>query len=71
MHTKTAKYIQEENKAILKDLSTTSAEISSEAITTIARSAKKGFQGETMFCKHCGSEIDSDSKFCKSYGKEI
>lgn len=23
-----------------------------------------------MYCKHCGVQIDSDSKFCKSCGKE-
>lgn len=25
---------------------------------------------ETMFCKHCGTPIDIDSKFCKKCGKE-
>ena len=68
--TKTAKYIQEENKEDLKDIVSTSAEITSEAITTTAKAVKKGFRG-TMFCKFCGKEIDEDSKFCRHCGEEL
>lgn len=67
--TKTARYIQEENKEDLKDMANTSAEINSEAITKTARSVKEGLKS-TKFCKHCGAEIDSDSVFCSTCGKE-
>lgn len=67
--TKTAKYIQEENKEDLKDMANTSAEINSEAITKTARSVKEGLKS-TKFCKYCGAEIDSDSVFCSTCGKE-
>ena len=67
--TKTARYIQEENKEDLKDMANTSAEINSEAITKTARSVKEGLKS-TKFCKYCGAEIDSDSVFCSTCGKE-
>ena len=67
---KTAKYLQEENKDELKQITSTSAEIVSEALTTTVQTIKEGLK-ETMFCKHCGKEIDSDSKFCKHCGKNI
>ena len=69
MSAKTAKYIQQENKEDLKDIVNTSAEISSDAITTVTKAVKDGLN-ETVYCKHCGSKIDADSKFCKSCGKE-
>ena len=67
--TKTAKYIQEENKENLKDMANTSAEIRGEAITKTVRAIKEGLKS-TKFCKHCGAEIDSDSVFCSTCGKE-
>ena len=67
---KTAKYLQEENKDELKQITSTSAEIVSEALTTTVQTIKEGLK-ETMFCKHCGKEIDADSKFCKHCGKNI
>ncbi len=69
MSTKTARYIQQENKEELKDIVKTSAEISSDAITTVTKAVKDGLN-DTVYCKHCGSKIAADSKFCKSCGKE-
>lgn len=69
MSSKTTKYIQEENKDTLTDIASTSADINSEAITKTARAIKNGLK-DTMFCKHCGAEIDRDSKFCNECGKE-
>ena len=63
----TAKHIQEENKEILKDLATTQAEITSDAVTTTAAAVKRGLE-DTVFCKHCGAKIDADSTFCSSCG---
>lgn len=70
MSIKTAKYIQEENKEELKDITLTSAEIMSGAVTTTAQAVKEGLRG-TMFCKYCGKEIDTDSQFCKHCGKTV
>lgn len=69
LRTKSAKYIQEENKQDLTELASNTAEISSDAITKTTRAIKKGVK-DTMFCKHCGAEIDADSKFCNSCGGE-
>ncbi len=69
LRTKSAKYIQEENKQDLTELASNTAEISSDAITKTTRAIKKGVK-DTMFCKHCGAEIDTDSTFCKSCGGE-
>ena len=66
---KTQKYIQQETKSDLKDISTTNAEIHSEAVTTTVKAVKEGLQ-DSIYCKHCGERIDSDSKFCKSCGKQ-
>ena len=70
MATKTAKYIQSENKEDLQDIATGAAEIKEEAVTKTARAIKKGLKDDTMFCKHCGAEIDADSTFCNKCGKE-
>ena len=67
---KTTKYIQEENKEELKEMLLTTAEIHSEAVTTTAKAVKAGMS-DTMYCKHCGQKIDSNSKFCKYCGKEL
>lgn len=67
---KTAKYLQEENKEVLKDMAVTSAEITSEAVSITANAIKEGIKDE-VFCKYCGEKIDADSKFCKHCGKNI
>ena len=69
MHTKSARYIQSENKDELKEIATTSAEIASDAVSITARAVQNGLRN-TIFCKHCGKEIDADSKFCSHCGKE-
>ena len=67
---KTARYIQEENKDDLQEIASTSAEIASDAITTVTKAVKNGFD-DKIFCKHCGKPIDADSKFCSHCGKEL
>ncbi len=67
---KTEKYLQETNKKDLTAIADNSADISSHAITKTTRAVKEGFRDKTIFCKHCGSTIDADSKFCKKCGKE-
>ncbi len=68
---KHTKDIVDSNEELLKELSTKSANISKDAIEIKARAVKSGFTTGEMFCKHCGTSIDSDSKFCKSCGKEL
>lgn len=70
MTIKSVKYIQEENKDTLKEMTQTSTEIYSEAVTTITKAINKGLR-ETMYCKYCGNEIEVDSKFCKHCGEKL
>ena len=68
---KTTRYIQEENKDDLSAIATNTAEIVSDAVKTTAGAVAEGMgMRKTMFCKHCGKEIDNDSKFCSFCGKE-
>lgn len=65
------KNILEENKDLLKEVVEMEADIESRAIKKKAAAAKDGFIGnDTIFCKYCGANIDSDSKFCMNCGKE-
>lgn len=65
------KNILSENEDVLKDMYTKEANIEKEGIKIRTRAFKEGISGsETLYCKYCGTLIDSDSKFCKSCGKE-
>ena len=66
---KSTKYILDENEELIKELSTKGANVSKDGLEIKARALKKGFMGESIYCKHCGAAIDSDSQFCKSCGK--
>lgn len=66
---KTIKYIQEENKEDLTAIANNNAEIMSGALATTASAISDGVR-KTMFCKHCGAEIDVNSNFCSSCGKK-
>ena len=66
----TQKYIQGETKADLTEMADTGAEIVAPAVKKISKAVKDGVKKETVFCKHCGVEIDADSTFCKSCGKK-
>ena len=70
LRTRSAKYIQEENKDDLKDIATTGAQIQSEAVTTTVRAVSEGLAGK-KYCKHCGKPIDVDSQFCCECGGEV
>ena len=67
---KAQKYMLEENEEMLKDINRKTANISKDGVEITARAVKKGFSGETIYCKHCGNSIDVDSRFCKTCGKE-
>lgn len=66
---KAQKNILDQNKAILRDIATRKANINKESIETTVRSIRNGFEKYLIYCKHCGTSIDSDSKFCKNCGK--
>lgn len=67
---KATKYMVDESKNDIKDITTNMANATKESVTITTRAIKKGLTQDTMYCKHCGSEIDIDSKFCKKCGKE-
>lgn len=42
------------------------------AATEIAKGIKKGMSEDTtIYCKHCGAQIDADSNFCNNCGKQV
>lgn len=68
---KTRKKILDENADDLAYINQKEAELKSGGVRTTAKAVKEGLTGvESVFCKHCGASIDSDSKFCKKCGKE-
>ena len=68
---KTAKGIIDENEDDIRHVVGKTADMSKDAITTTTRAIKKGLtEEESVYCKHCGESIDSDSTFCKACGKK-
>jgi len=65
------KSILDKNEENLKDIVNKTANISKDGIETTVRAIKKGLSNNTIYCKHCGSLIDADSKFCKHCGKKL
>ncbi len=68
--TKSAKYIQQQNKDDLTDISNTNAEIASGAVVKTAKAVKEGLKEENKFCTHCGESIPNDAKFCSKCGEK-
>lgn len=65
------KYMIDDQKENIRDISSNLADASKEGIKTTTRAIKEGLtEDETIYCKHCGASIDSDSTFCKKCGKE-
>lgn len=64
------KNILDENEETLKEMSDMEADIKKDYVKTMAKSVKEGLSEDSIYCKHCGTIIDSDSKFCKKCGKE-
>ena len=68
---KTAKGVIDENEDDIRHVVSKTADMSKDAITTTTRAIKKGLtEEESVYCKHCGESIDSDSTFCKACGKK-
>ena len=70
LSTKSVKYIQEENKDDLRDIVSTNAQITKDAVTTTVQAVKEGLEDQ-IYCKYCGNKIDKDSVFCKHCGKKL
>ena len=68
--TKSAKYIQQQNKDDLTDISNTNAGIASGAVVKTAKAVKEGLKEENKFCTHCGESIPNDAKFCSKCGEK-
>lgn len=68
--TKSTKYIQQQNKDDLTDISNTNAEIASGAVVKTAKAVKEGLKEENKFCTHCGESIPNDAKFCSKCGEK-
>ena len=64
------KRMLDENEENLRDLKTREAYIARDSIEITAKAIKDGLSGDKAYCKHCGTLIDKDSKFCKKCGKE-
>lgn len=67
---KATKYMMDESKEDIKSISDDMANATKDSIKTTTRAIKEGFTEDNIYCKHCGSEIDADSKYCKKCGKE-
>lgn len=67
---KATKYMIDEHKSDIIDISTNMAEASREGIKITTGAVREGLMGDYIYCKHCGSSIDRDSKFCKNCGNE-
>ena len=71
---KTQKYILDQNQEELKDISSTSADISSEAITKVTSAVRKGLETPEKtknFCSNCGAKIEANENFCSHCGSKI
>ena len=65
------KQILDENEEMLTNIASKEANIEGVKIKSAAKAIKEGLtENNTIYCKHCGSLIDSDSKYCKVCGKE-
>ena len=69
MQIQSMKHIQEQNKQDMIDIANNTADITKTMITKTTQAVAEGLNN-TMYCKHCGAQIDSDSKFCNKCGKE-
>ena len=73
---KATRYMMDESKEDIKSISDDMAYATKDGIkvtsSSFASGIKEGLNGEeSMYCKYCGSVIDSDSTFCKNCGKKI
>lgn len=68
------KYVLDSNKEDLKDISSTSADISSEGIETVTSAVRESWEkGEKTknFCSNCGAKVGENENFCSYCGKNL
>ena len=53
----------------LKETATKKANINKDAITITTKAIMEGINN-SIYCKYCGTNIDSDSLYCKKCGKK-
>ena len=69
----TQKKVLDKHEDTMRDISTRNAKVRAEGIKVTTSAIREGLTGKssgTMYCKHCGANIDSDSTFCKSCGQK-
>ena len=66
---KVTRYLQEDAEDDLRHIANKTADIASGAVKKTTKAIKNALK-DTMYCKHCGAEIDTDSTFCKMCGKQ-
>ena len=68
---KMQKKMMDDNSELIEELNAKGANLSSRGIRTRAKAFKEGIDAaSSIYCKHCGAEIDNDSTFCKVCGKK-
>lgn len=68
---KTKKNILDESEDTLRDITNREANIKKGYVKEMASAIHDGLtENATIYCKYCGSLIDSDSTFCKKCGKK-
>ena len=69
---KSLKYMMDDSKDTLKNLTDDMTDITKDSVEATARAVKKGLTEEDgVACPHCGKNIDKDSKYCKYCGARI
>lgn len=69
---KSLKYMMDDSKDTLKNLTDDMTDITKDSVEATARAVKKGLTEEDgVACLHCGKKIDKDSKYCKYCGARI
>lgn len=73
--------LQQQNIHIIKEISAAASQASADmhaatstpdsSDNTVTEESVSENNVEKMYCKYCGVQIDLDSKFCKSCGKEL
>ena len=74
LQVKTKKYLINENKEDLTDISSVSGDIAEPHVKKITKAVKEQLTDESgenkKYCKYCGKPIDSDAIFCDKCGKK-
>lgn len=69
---KSLKYMMDDSKDTLKNLTDDMTDITKDSVEATARAVKKGLTEEDgVACPHCGKKIDKDFKYCKYCGARI